>query len=174
MQICDPAHNTKTRLTGRLRDERGQVLVEFALVLPVLILFIMGIIYFGRYMDYNNQLTQLTEEGARWASVDSNPSSTGQTLQNYIKSQAQPELQFGSSDVSAVQVFVYYPSSSTGNTVGQSLRVCAVSTVKFPFLGITGTTATMAQSATMRIEVADATAFTATAIGSVPSGCPTT
>jgi Flp pilus assembly protein TadG len=139
------------RLAARARQERGQALVEFAVVLPVLILIVLGILYFGRYMDYNNQETQLAEQGARLAAEDYTPT-TG-TLQNYVQSQAQPELKGGSSDVTkAAAVWIYVPTSiSTGYAVGQSIRVCVVATVTYP--SPIGTPAsTMAQMATMRIE----------------------
>lgn len=61
---------TPTRRTRRsIRDERGQSLVEFALVLPVLCLLIFGILEFG--VAFNNYLT-LTDSvrvGARKAAV---------------------------------------------------------------------------------------------------------
>ena len=134
------------RLRRRARDERGQALVEFAVVLPVLLLVIMGILYFGRYESYSNQLTQMAEEGARWASVDNNPS-TSQQLQAYIQSQASPELQAGSNNVTAAQVYIYYPTGQS-NTLGDELRVCVVSTVTYPLLiGITSTTQTIAEYA---------------------------
>jgi Flp pilus assembly protein TadG len=159
--------NIMRRIRARARQESGQVLVEFAIILPVLILIVLGILYFGRYMNYANQLTQLAESGARWASVNSNPGSPS-TLQNYIRTQAQPELQGGSSDVTAVAIYIYYPTGSS-NTVGSSVRVCTVTTFKYPFLGIGGTTQTVAQTATMRIEQADTSAFTADT--TVPSSC---
>jgi Flp pilus assembly protein TadG len=127
------------------------VLVEFAVVLPVLILIILGILYFGRYEDYTNQETQLAEMGVRFAALNTNPSTTSQTLQAYILSQAQPELQFGSSDVTkAAKVFLYYPTGSS-NVVGNPVRACVVATVTFPTpIGAPATT--IAQTATMRIE----------------------
>ena len=159
------------RLRRRARDERGQAIVEFAVVLPVLVLIIMGILYFGRYMEYSNQMTQLAEEGARWASVDYE--SPG-TLQTYITSQAQGELLNGSSDVSTpLATYIYYPASDvktggTDNVVGNAIRVCVVATVKYPFLGLTST---IEQNATMRVEtLADTGSFTPDA--SPPSQCP--
>jgi Flp pilus assembly protein TadG len=35
-----------------MRPERGQALVEFAVVLPVLILIILGILYCGRLCNF--------------------------------------------------------------------------------------------------------------------------
>jgi Flp pilus assembly protein TadG len=158
-------------VAAHLRQERGQALVEFAIVLPVLILIILGILYFGRYENYSNQETQLAEQGARWAAVNVNPGSPT-TLQNFVQGQANPELQAGSSDVSAAaHVYLYYPTGSS-NVVGSPVRSCVTATVQLPFLGITQK---MVQSAEMRIEVArtaaawtnDATATATTA------GCPT-
>lgn len=49
----------------RRRDERGAAVVEFALVLPVLVLFIFGIIEFGRAYSARIELTAAVREGAR-------------------------------------------------------------------------------------------------------------
>ncbi|MGH2875703.1 MAG: hypothetical protein ACRDLV_05580, partial [Solirubrobacteraceae bacterium] len=129
----------------------------------------LGVLYFGRYEDYSNQETQLAEEGVRYAAVDHNPSST-LTLQAYVKSLAQPELQNGSQSVSPVQIYLYYPTGSTG-AVGETVRACVLTTVQFPFLNITS--ATVAENATMRVEQAETTAaWTPDATSSLPSSCP--
>jgi hypothetical protein len=47
----------------------GAAGAEFALVLPLLILFLFGIIDVGRYMWSINQLEKATQVGARWAVV---------------------------------------------------------------------------------------------------------
>lgn len=53
----------------RMRREQGQTMVEFALVMPVLLLVIFGIIQFGvLYNDYIS-LTDATRIGARKAAV---------------------------------------------------------------------------------------------------------
>jgi hypothetical protein len=49
----------------RRRDDRGAVVVEFALVLPVLVLFVFGIIEFGRAYNARIELTSAVREGAR-------------------------------------------------------------------------------------------------------------
>lgn len=48
-----------------LRDERGAALVEMAMVLPVLMLLIMGIIVYGQWLACANALQQSANEGAR-------------------------------------------------------------------------------------------------------------
>lgn len=52
-----------------LRRQQGQSLVEFALVLPVLILIIMGIIEFGSLWMTMNVLSGAAREGVRIAAV---------------------------------------------------------------------------------------------------------
>jgi Flp pilus assembly protein TadG len=47
------------------RDERGAAIVEFALILPVLVLFVFGIVEFGRAYSARIQLTAAVREGAR-------------------------------------------------------------------------------------------------------------
>jgi len=53
----------------KMRQEQGQTMVEFALIMPVLLLVIFGIIQFGvLYNDYIS-LTDATRIGARKAAV---------------------------------------------------------------------------------------------------------
>jgi Flp pilus assembly protein TadG len=51
------------------RNEAGQALAEFALVLPVLLLLIAGIIEFGRAFHIQQIVTDAAREGARAAVV---------------------------------------------------------------------------------------------------------
>ncbi len=53
----------------RLRCERGQTLVEFALLVPVLLLLIFGAIEFGRVFHATHVITSAAREGARAAAV---------------------------------------------------------------------------------------------------------
>jgi Flp pilus assembly protein TadG len=52
-----------------LKNNKGQSLVELAILLPVLLLILMGIFEFGRVMNNYLIITQLAREGARAASV---------------------------------------------------------------------------------------------------------
>lgn len=49
------------------RDERGASAAEFAMVLPLILLFLFGIIDMGRYAWAINQAEKATHIGARWA-----------------------------------------------------------------------------------------------------------
>src|SRR5215208_5182515 len=68
-------------------DESGVAVVEFALVVPVLLVILFGMLDLGKAFNYWIDETQLASSGARWAAVNRNPGSTG-TLQQYIRSQA--------------------------------------------------------------------------------------
>ncbi|MGN0334309.1 MAG: TadE/TadG family type IV pilus assembly protein [Lachnospiraceae bacterium] len=53
----------------RWKDEKGQATVEFALILPIFILLVFGIIDFG-WLFYNKiQVNNASREGARYAVV---------------------------------------------------------------------------------------------------------
>ena len=49
---------------------RGQALVEFALVFPVFMLLLFGVIEVGRFVYTDNTLSQAAREGARLAAVE--------------------------------------------------------------------------------------------------------
>lgn len=54
-----------------LRNERGQSLVEFAIILPILLVIIMGIIEFGMMMNSYLAISNASREGARIGIVGS-------------------------------------------------------------------------------------------------------
>ena len=55
------------RLHGRRPGERGQGLVEFALILPPLLLLIIGMLEFSRAWNAKQAITDAAREGARLA-----------------------------------------------------------------------------------------------------------
>ncbi len=59
----------RRRAVRRARRDRGAVAVEFALLFPLLLLLIFGIIDFGRAINAQITLTQAARTGARLASV---------------------------------------------------------------------------------------------------------
>jgi len=52
-----------------LRNERGQALAEFALVLPLILLFIAGVVEMGRAWNVKQAVTDAAREGARYVVV---------------------------------------------------------------------------------------------------------
>jgi len=68
------------RNTGRARrrpSERGAAAVEMAIILPVLVFLVFGIIDFGRMLNAQIILTEAAREGARAAALE--PAGTTQT-----------------------------------------------------------------------------------------------
>lgn len=60
------------RIAKRARDgERGVVAVEFAMVIPLLLLLLLGVIDFGRAMYVKNSLVYAASQGARVAAIHS-------------------------------------------------------------------------------------------------------
>jgi Flp pilus assembly protein TadG len=57
--------------TQRLRSERGAELIEFALVLPLLLFIIMGLVDFGFMFQRFEVVTNAAREGARMAVLPS-------------------------------------------------------------------------------------------------------
>jgi uncharacterized membrane protein len=62
------------RLCSRAKRQRGAAAVEFALVLPILLVLLLGIIDFGLYFYNDLQLTQAARDAARYLSVDNSAS----------------------------------------------------------------------------------------------------
>lgn len=86
-------------------DERGAAMVELALVLPMLLLLVFGIVEFGRAYNAKIELTGAVREGARAVALrqTADPSAT--------VAAAAPGL----SPAPTVTVLAGCPSGSTGN-----------------------------------------------------------
>lgn len=54
---------------GKIRNQKGQALVEMALVLPILLMLVFGIIEFGRIFNAYIIVSNASREGARYAAV---------------------------------------------------------------------------------------------------------
>lgn len=78
----------RSRLAGfaaRLRrSDEGQALVEFALVVPFLLVFLVGIVEFARAWNLHQVLTDAAREGARKAVVH-DPTITLDSVNNTVK-----------------------------------------------------------------------------------------
>jgi hypothetical protein len=106
-------------------------LVEFALVLPLLLVLFLGMLDFGRVINYWADETHLAAEASRFAAVNRNPSSS-LSLQEYIHSQLDScELRGDSSCAGSAsvpipaQVCIDFPngSSSVGDPVRTTVSV---------------------------------------------------
>jgi len=146
-------------ILSRLRDARGDALVEFALVAPLLFVVLFGMIDFGKAFNYWLDENHLASQAARLAAVDNtSPSGTcldGSTptgsplLLSYIKCNADSsELR------SNATVCVHFPSLNT--STGNPVRITVSTTYTWlPIIGSlfggAGTT-TITGDATMRLE----------------------
>ena len=73
----------------RLHEERGAAAVEFALVLPILVLLVMGIIEFSRAYNAKEALQYAVREGARELALHSGTDSTvAASIPDLVKSRA--------------------------------------------------------------------------------------
>jgi Flp pilus assembly protein TadG len=67
-----------------IQEEKGQSMVEMALVLPVLLLLLVGILDFGRTMYSFAHLHMAAQETVRKASLGANDSEIIQFARNYV------------------------------------------------------------------------------------------
>jgi Flp pilus assembly protein TadG len=72
------------KLLHRSEDQsRGQALVEFALVVPILFLLIFALVDFGRVIYTQNSIAQGAREGARWGSVQARSATDIPGIEDY-------------------------------------------------------------------------------------------
>jgi len=64
-----PSSDCPSSRRGARSSDRGATAVEFALLLPLLLLLVFGIIDFGRAINAQITLTQAAREGARLAAL---------------------------------------------------------------------------------------------------------
>lgn len=99
-----------------MKSEKGQSAVEFALVLPILLILVFGIIDFGRILYTKNALTALSQESARHASIYYG-SETDAVLTQYIVNNAGT---LKTSDLTG-KVITFTPTRDTGSDVKVTL-----------------------------------------------------
>ena len=146
-------------------DERGAALVEFALVVPILLVLLMAMLDFGKAFNYWIDETQLASSGARWAIVNASPGqcpdgTTAASLAAYIQCQADTkELRSGgtSSVVNPAKVCISFPpvAGHASPLVGDPVRVTVSVSYKWlPIIGqkISAVATTIKGESTMRLE----------------------
>ncbi len=167
-----PFLSTRRQLRPSAGGESGAALVEFALVLPLLLVLLLGVVDFGKAFNYWIDQTHLANEAARFAAVNKSPVA-GQDIEQAIKNQANTnELKSGGGSVASpgVVVTVCFPTGSTGR-IGQPVEVRVRATYKWLqyLVGKVGLVDTpITGKAVMRLESAykndaAADAYTATA-----------
>jgi Flp pilus assembly protein TadG len=114
------------RLAPLRRRQEGQAMVEFALVLPLLLVIVLGIIHFGVVMNNYVTLTDAVRAGARQAAVSRTLPNPTQATEDRVKQSA------AGLDSSKLEITVtpYNPSDGTNTWVqGGDVTVEA----KYPF-----------------------------------------
>ncbi|CAN5174520.1 hypothetical protein BH20ACT13_BH20ACT13_18890 [soil metagenome] len=131
--------------------ESGQALVEFALILPVFVVLVVGIIQFGVGLNYWLDMQRIANQGARWAVVNKFPTcssapdtlcTTPYTLQTYLQSEPV-------SGGLCPRVDITFPA--TTSEVGDPVKVLLWTPFTFvPILNLG--TINLSADATMRLE----------------------
>jgi len=123
-------------LRHRLRSERGAELIEFALVFPVLLLVVLGIVDFGFLFQRMEVVTNAAREGARMAVL---PGYTQADVEsrvcNYILTGGVPMTTCGPTGSTVVTVNMAFPIAVPSGTPMSAKRVEVVYTHHYLFIG---------------------------------------
>lgn len=105
-----------------MKSEKGQAMVEFALVLPILLMLLLGIIDFGRILYTKSAITSLSQEAARHASIYY-VSEDNTAIRNYItdNSGMLDASEFKKSDGTDGISISFTPSRTTGSNATVSV-----------------------------------------------------
>jgi Flp pilus assembly protein TadG len=143
-----------TAMRSRGSDERGAVLVEFALSLPLLVLLIVGIFDFGFLFQEYQVVTNAAREGARMA-VLTGYSDTD--VQNRVAAYLDAGGVTGSPTTTVADDVITPPSGTPFTTKVVTVTLPHTFTYLGPIatlFGATFGTVTLTASAEMRAEVA--------------------
>ena len=122
------------------RGERGAAAVEFALVVPILLLLVLGIAEFGRAYNVSTTLSSAAREGARTMALQNSTSAARAAAQSAATGIS----------LSAGQITVTpsaCPTSSTGSTT--QVQVSITYPMRF-VTGLFGTSVTLHGTGVMR------------------------
>lgn len=129
-------------LTRYIKNNRGQALVEFALIIPVLLLLVVGVMEFGLVINQYMVMAEAAREGARSAALGG----SNDTVTTVVKTAA--------SSIDTSQLTISISPTTTrirgnGVTVIVKKPVKSITTMMSPFFPA----GFMVQgSATMRVE----------------------
>lgn len=115
---------------GRTRHERGASLVEFALVVPIFVLLVMGIIDFGMAFNDYNSVRQGVREGARQVVVADWGTDGCTTGSSSARAACVTKARIGLSTADT-KVKIVLP---TNYAPGDQVKVCAM----YPFRSLSG------------------------------------
>jgi Flp pilus assembly protein TadG len=144
----------------RLRDEdRGAELIEFALVLPLLLLLIAGIVDFGRLFQRLEVATNAAREGARLATL---PGYNLTDVQSRVQTYMNEGIEAGAGSRTVVTRTIVNITPAGGGAQFQAARVVVTYSDDYLLLGPIATLVggnsgdfdnyTMTVTSTMRLE----------------------
>ncbi len=138
-----------------VRSERGAELIEMAIVTPLLLLLVMGIVDFGFLFQRYVVLTNAAVEGARVATMPGYTAADAQArVQAYATNGGVPGV------VTAVATPVSLPGAGGGNWPGVQVTVTHVYTLQYitPIVTLVGgasaASVTLTAQSTMRSQIA--------------------
>lgn len=99
------------RLQSRA-GERGAAAIEFALILPILVVLVFGVIEFGRVFNAQISITNAAREGARYMAIHNSAADARTAAANAAPSLT-PALSVGSVDVSPAPCVLGSPVTVT-------------------------------------------------------------
>lgn len=107
-----------------LRREDGNVIIETAIMLSILLVLIFGILDFGRAMYVQNQLVSAAREAARSAAAYLPPTSTSPSVASTAQTVAIARFQpFGSTVLTSSNVTVTCSTGNCASATGGSIKV---------------------------------------------------
>jgi Flp pilus assembly protein TadG len=109
-----------------LRTERGATAVEFALIVPLLIVLVLGIAEFGRAFQVQGTLSAAAREGVRLMALQNDPAAARAAVRN-----AAASLDPGVTDAQIAITPASCPVLNSGST---SVRL----TIRYPMPYLTG------------------------------------
>ncbi len=130
----------KLRARNLLTQQQGQSLVEFALLLPILVVIIFSAVEFGRLWMTMNLLTGAAREGARVAAVTAPNATLVQSAANNVLSAA---------NITGATVTVVGPNAANAVTVTVRINYTVLTGSIVP--GLSGTLQ-LTRSVSMRWE----------------------
>ena len=127
-------------MTGRMRSRpRGQALVEFALVFPIFLLLLFGLIDVARYVYLNNAFNEAAREAARFGSVEqwqySCPVGVSPRTRFECTKQVAKDRIAGAPDVPTVTVVCSSPDCRAGDLLSVSVTTSGPFRFLTPIVG---------------------------------------
>jgi Flp pilus assembly protein TadG len=131
---------------SRCRNEDGQAITEFALVLPILMAILLGIIQFGIIFNNYITLTDATRAGARKAAVSRFLNDNGASAKIAVENSAQ------GLDQSVLDPTISVTASPDWSTAGNQVTVTASYPYTINILGWTIKAGSLTSTTKERLE----------------------